>query len=188
MAKMGRPPKITGEQRAVLVGIVQSAPMSTTEELRAAFERETGLKVHGQTLEKHLRTAGIERRLHGSGVKVEVATGSKARYSYTHAHRRLAPEQRYPSCLTDREWALVEDVFGNEGCRGTPPQYPRRLLVDACCYVVRTGGSWRMLPNEFQRVSAVAERVSHVSALVRARQVRADARPVTCTVAGTRRP
>jgi len=30
-----------------------------------------------------------------------------------------------------------------------PPRYSRRALVDACCYVVRTGCSWRMLPNEF---------------------------------------
>lgn len=30
-----------------------------------------------------------------------------------------------------------------------PPKYPRRLLIDACCYVVRTGCAWRMLPKEF---------------------------------------
>jgi len=149
MAKKGRPPKITDEHRAVLVSIVQAAPMATIEELCAAFERQTGLKVHGQTLEKYLRIAGIERRLKGAGVNVEVAAGSKSRYGYTQAHRRLAPEQRYPSCLTDREWSLVEDVFASDGGRGTPPHYPRRLLVDACCYVVRTGGSWRMLPKEF---------------------------------------
>ncbi|MCD0244297.1 transposase, partial [Xanthomonas melonis] len=35
--------------------------------------------------------------------------------------------------------------------RGLPPRISRRALVDACCYVVRTGGSWRMLPKHFPR-------------------------------------
>ena len=33
--------------------------------------------------------------------------------------------------------------------RGRPPQYNRWDLVNACCYVVRNGCSWRMLPREF---------------------------------------
>ncbi len=32
-----------------------------------------------------------------------------------------------------------------------PPRYSRRALVDACCYVVRTGCAWRLLPREFPR-------------------------------------
>ncbi|KGE50276.1 IS5 family transposase, partial [Xanthomonas axonopodis] len=39
----------------------------------------------------------------------------------------------------------------NEGGRGLPPRISRRVLVDACCYVVRSGGSWRMLPRHFPR-------------------------------------
>ncbi|MBS9405669.1 IS5 family transposase [Halomonas sp. TRM85114] len=43
----------------------------------------------------------------------------------------------------------MADIFESDGDRGTPPRYPRRLLVDACCYVVRSGCSWRMLPKDF---------------------------------------
>jgi transposase len=30
-----------------------------------------------------------------------------------------------------------------------PPRHSRRTLHEACCYVVRTGCSWRILPREF---------------------------------------
>lgn len=149
MAQRGRPRRVADEQRAVLVEIVQANPTATLEEIQSALERRTGVKAHAQTIQKSLREAGIERNLDGSSVRVEVATERSARYGYTEAHRRQEPEQTYPSCLTDAEWALVEDLFDNVGGRGTPPQYPRRLLVDACCYVVRTGCSWRMLPKGF---------------------------------------
>ena len=43
----------------------------------------------------------------------------------------------------------MSDIFENEGGRGKPPSYARRLLVDACCYVVRTGCSWRLIPKDF---------------------------------------
>jgi len=149
MAQRGRPPRITEEHRAVLVEIVQANPTATLEEVQSALQGRTGVKAHVQTIQKSLREAGIERSLDGSSVRVEVATERPARYGYTEAHRRQEPEQTYPSCLTDAEWGLVEDLFDKEGGRGTPPQYPRRLLVDACSYVVRTGCSWRMLPKGF---------------------------------------
>lgn len=149
MARLGRPPRLSAEHRAVLESLVQANPMVTTDELRSALERVTGIKVHGQTLQKCLRAAGIERRPRSAKVTIARAAEGKPRYGYTEAHRRLDPEQRYPSCLTDVEWALVEDLFEKGGGRGAPAQYSRRLLVDACCYVVRTGGSWRMLPKEF---------------------------------------
>ena len=117
---------------------------------------------HEQTIQKALREAGFERKASTSSVKVEVREATKPRYGYTDAHRRVEPEQTYPSCLTDAEWALVEDLFDNTGNRGVPPQHDRRVLVDACCYVVRTGCSWRMLPK---RVSGLAERIPDVSAL-----------------------
>lgn len=53
----------------------------------------------------------------------------------------------YPGALTDEEWNLVADLFEHDG-PGKPPKYPRRQLLDACCYAVRTGCSWRMLPKD----------------------------------------
>lgn len=149
MAKAGRPPKISPEHRAVLVRLTQDHPTATLSELQVALERETGVRAHQVTISKSLREAGVRRSTKAVLVRSEVPSGAPRRYGYRDAHRRLEPEQTYPSCLTDAEWALVADIFDNEGGRGKPAQYPRRLLVDACCYVVRTGAAWRMLPKGF---------------------------------------
>ncbi len=81
------------------------------------MERRTGVHAHGQTIQKVLRETGIERCTQGSGVRVEVAAEPTRRYGYTEAHRRQEPEQTDPSRLSDAEWALVEDLFDNEGQR-----------------------------------------------------------------------
>lgn len=149
MARPGRPPLLSEAHCAILVKLVEERPVASMEELCSAFEAATGIRAHRQTLGKYLHQAGIERRRDGANIAVETTRDSKARYGYTEAHRRLAPEQRYPSSLTDAEWELVKDIFDSGGGRGKPARYPRRQLVDACCYVVRSGGSWRMLPKEF---------------------------------------
>jgi transposase len=55
----------------------------------------------------------------------------------------------YPSDLTDAEWALVEPLLPPPGEGGRPEKHPRRDVVDAILYVVRTGCSWRQLPADF---------------------------------------
>ncbi|MGB0714018.1 MAG: transposase [Gammaproteobacteria bacterium] len=147
--KRGGQPKITEQARPILVEIVKSDPTATLKEVQQELARRTGISAHEQTIQKALVAAGIERKPARESVQVEVAKPTAPRYGYTEAHRRVEPEQTYPSCLTDAEWALVEDLFDNTGHRGIPPRYERRTLVDACCYVVRTGCSWRMLPEGF---------------------------------------
>jgi putative transposase len=51
--------------------------------------------------------------------------------------------------LTDAEWALVADLFERDGQRGAPARYERRHMVNACCYALRTGCAWRLLPKTF---------------------------------------
>lgn len=150
MADRGRPRKIQAEHISALLAIVETNPGATMAEIQRELERRTGIEAHTQTIARALRDAGLERRPPGAGVRVEPsAAPGKARFGYTEAHRRQEPEQAYPSCLTDAEWELVEDLFDNSRRRGVPPRYGRRALVDACCYVVRSGCAWRMLPQEF---------------------------------------
>ena len=149
MSKRGRPPKLTAEHRATLVEIVESNPTATMAEIQQELLSRHGVKAHQQTIQKALQQAGFERKKASENARVNLSKPTEVRYGYTDAHRRIEPEQTYPSCLTDAEWALVEDLFDNTGNRGVPPKYERRSLVDACCYVVRTGCSWRMLPKEF---------------------------------------
>ena len=57
--------------------------------------------------------------------------------------------------LTDAEWALVANLFERGGQRGAPPRFARRLMVSACCYALRTGCAWRLLPKSFPPWQAV---------------------------------
>ncbi len=149
MSRRGRPWRLTEEHRMQLKTFAASNPTATLEGLQSELQRRTGIKAHVQTIKKALQEVGVERVRGDKGVRVVTGGKETPRYGYTDAHRRQEPEQTYPSCLTDAEWSLVEDLFDNEGGRGTPPQYSRRMLVDACCYAVRTGCAWRMLPKEF---------------------------------------
>ena len=64
----------------------------------------------------------------------------------------MAREQRYPSDLSDAEWAVVEPLLPAPTSHprgGRPEKHPRRDIVDAILYVVRTGCAWRQLPADF---------------------------------------
>jgi transposase len=61
----------------------------------------------------------------------------------------VARERRYPSDLTDEQWQLVESLLPAVKTGGRPEKHPRRAIVDAILYVVRTGCSWRQLPADF---------------------------------------
>jgi transposase len=50
---------------------------------------------------------------------------------------------RYPSDLTDEEWALVEPHLP------PPRKVDRRSLVDGILYVLTTGCQWKQIPKDF---------------------------------------
>lgn len=58
-------------------------------------------------------------------------------------------ERRYPSDLTDAQWEIVEPMLPLIKEPGRIPKHPRRTIVDAILYVVRSGCSWRQLPVDF---------------------------------------
>lgn len=57
--------------------------------------------------------------------------------------------RRYPSDLTDAQWAVIEPLLPQVKTGGRPEKHPRRDIVDAILYVVRAGCSWRQLPFDF---------------------------------------
>lgn len=150
MKRTGRPAKITPADLELLKELTTEKPTATLEELVKAFQARTARCVHSATLRKALTAAGIQRVKPGKRVAVvsETAEGVTQRYGYQERHRRPLEDDRYASSLTDAEWALVHDLFERRG-RGAPGKVSRRAVVDACCYVVRTGCSWRLLPKDF---------------------------------------
>jgi transposase len=57
--------------------------------------------------------------------------------------------RRYPSDTSDEQWALIEPLLPEVKTGGRPEKHPRRAVLDAILYVVRTGCSWRQLPADF---------------------------------------
>jgi len=57
--------------------------------------------------------------------------------------------------LTNRQWALVSDLFDPPGRRGAPALIPRQWMVNAVLYQARTGCQLRYLPAEFGPWGAV---------------------------------
>ena len=58
---------------------------------------------------------------------------------------------RYPTDLTDAQWARVQAVLppAVDGRTGRPRKYPLRDVWDALFYITRTGCTWRALPHDF---------------------------------------
>ena len=61
---------------------------------------------------------------------------------------RMSQAPSYPTDLNDQEWALVEKIWGVAPPVGRPPRFARRAVLNAIFYMTRTGGSWRLLPND----------------------------------------
>jgi transposase len=125
----------------------------------------------GRSLRQMLETA---HRLQGQGVKLrslteavdtETPTG-RLMFNFLEPVWRRVSEQlalrrdgvsscvpasmkaRYPSSLTDAQWALVRQHLP-ELVGGRRRHWPTRLVIAAVFYVVRTGCQWRQLPRDF---------------------------------------
>ena len=55
---------------------------------------------------------------------------------------------RYPSSLTDAQWAVIEPMLPKPKKRGRPPT-DRRRIIEAILYLLKGGIQWRMLPPQF---------------------------------------
>jgi transposase len=76
---------------------------------------------------------------------------------WTQAERKQhAPrKERYPSDLTDAEWALIAPMIPPAQRGGRPRETDMREVMNAVRYVLRTGCQWRQLPKDFPPRSTV---------------------------------
>jgi putative transposase len=58
-------------------------------------------------------------------------------------------EKRYPSDMTDDEWATLEPLIPAAKPGGRHRSANMREVVNGICYVLRGGLPWRFLPKEF---------------------------------------
>jgi transposase len=93
---------------------------------------------------------------------------------------RMSRQRRYPSDLTDAQWALIELLLPAPNTGGRPEKRPRHDLVNANLYVVRAGCAWQQLPFDFPpwRRSTGTSRPG--------RKTRSPSRSWPCYVGGSR--
>lgn len=163
MTKTGRPKLFKPQDLNDLRGLVRDHPTATLDELRLAWQARAGRQVSEPTFKQALIDSGLERTKHSVSQIYEPAPQEVKRYGYKAMHRSSASEAGW--VLSDAEWALAQDLFTNTQGPGRPALYERRAMVDACCYVLRTGCSWRMLPKgEFPPWPAVQKAFSRWAA------------------------
>ena len=77
--------------------------------------------------------------------------------AWTAEHRRAADRRglRYPSDLTDDEWALVAPLIRGAKRGGGPRTVDVREVVNAIFYVLATGCQWQALPKDLPPKSTV---------------------------------
>ena len=62
---------------------------------------------------------------------------------------------RYPSDVTDEEWALIAPLIPPARRGGNKRTVDLRAVVNGLMYVLSTGGQWRALPEDFPPRSTV---------------------------------
>src|SRR5205085_12426683 len=68
-------------------------------------------------------------------------------------HRRVCA--RYPSDMTDREWAIIAPLLPPARSGGRPRTVDLRAVMDAILFMASSGCQWRMLPKDFRTRSTV---------------------------------
>jgi putative transposase len=60
----------------------------------------------------------------------------------------MNPRPPYPTDLRDKEWDVIKHLVPDAKPGGRPEAYPKRDILNAVFYLLRSGCSWRMLPHD----------------------------------------
>jgi putative transposase len=60
----------------------------------------------------------------------------------------MESRQPYPTDLNNSEWQILAPLIPAAKAGGRPEEYPKREIVNAILYVLRTGGAWRCVPHD----------------------------------------
>ncbi len=61
----------------------------------------------------------------------------------------------YTTDLTDAEWAIMEPLLPPPSKEGKPREVDIREVVNAIIYLLKSGCTWRLLPNDFPKWDTV---------------------------------
>src|SRR5262249_39173750 len=60
----------------------------------------------------------------------------------------MTTRKGYPTDVTDKEWQRLDPLVPAPKPGGRPITYPRREIVNAIFYLLRTACAWRLLPHD----------------------------------------
>ncbi len=137
--------------------------IATAVEIQLAFEAQIGHEVNKSTLYRLLARHGLQHQ--GAASSLAQAQMSQPRpkdaghVREQQSSRRFVSRgqasRRYPSDLSDQEWAILEALIPPAKPGGRPRSVDMREVLNALLYVDRTGCQWRALPRDFPPWSTV---------------------------------
>jgi transposase len=63
---------------------------------------------------------------------------------------------RYSTDITDKQWAVVRELFRKENRGKHLKKHTKRELINAVLYLNKTGCQWKLLPNDFPPYKTVS--------------------------------
>ena len=111
---------------------------------------------------------------------------NRAKYNRNHL--------RYPSDLTDAEWALIEPLIPPAKPGGNKRTVDIRAIINGIMYVLSTGCQWRYIPKDLPPRSTIhdylslwrwdktLDRIHHVLYVKCREQAEREASPTACVI------
>ncbi|MNL11047.1 hypothetical protein D3C87_1318670 [compost metagenome] len=157
----GRRPSLSDMDRETLRHLREVHPILSGEELNQLFFQTTGVAISLTTVYRELRKMGFKNVPVPRKKALENKVSTERMKVRPHRVRQRRPvpgpgrDQAYPSDLTDAEWEILEPLVPAAKPGGRPEEWPKREIVNAILYVLRSGCPWRMLPHDFPPYTTV---------------------------------
>lgn len=146
---VGRPPLLDEKDLQVLMELAVAEPQATIRRLQERMVQECGKRPSRGTVREAVRLLGLSKEQPRKLPFKQRAQGPAYRYRARHRREPSRASRHYPSDLTDEEWNQIKALVGGPSPKGRPTLHPRRLILNAIFYVLRSGVQWRMLPLDY---------------------------------------
>ena len=134
---------------AVRKADVDTVVHETVAEIVAAYGADTSSAPPVEVIEPGPEPAESDpTRIEGQAERANSAVRNVRANGSAGVTAAAQSRKSYPSDLTDGEWRRVESLVPRPKSGGRPSKYDRREVLNGIVYQIRTGCSWRGLPQD----------------------------------------